>query len=196
MEALPCYRNTRQRLFDGFGSGFTLLEMLVTLAIVGVMTTMAVGFYSGVQRSAVTAEVNQLVTHLSLARSEAIKRGHKSRMCPSVNGRDCAAAEKDHTPWHAGYLVFSDTNDDKNRDDGEPIIAVHSGALSTVAIKTTEDRSNISYQPDGLASGNTATFTFCAPNAGDTRYVILSNTGRPRVSPVPPEDSTSTPTCP
>ena len=56
--------------------GFTLLELMVTVAVAAILTTVAVpGFRDLVQNNRVTSQTNELVAALTMARTEAIKRG-------------------------------------------------------------------------------------------------------------------------
>jgi type IV fimbrial biogenesis protein FimT len=56
--------------------GFTLLELMVTIAVVAIMATIAVpSFRDLIQNNRVTTQTNELVTALNFARTEAVKRG-------------------------------------------------------------------------------------------------------------------------
>ena len=56
-------------------SGFTLIELLVSLAVVALILSVGVPSYQGiVARSAITSTGNDLLSAVSLARSEALRR--------------------------------------------------------------------------------------------------------------------------
>jgi len=167
--------------------GFSLHDLLVTLGVSGGLSLGVSSMYPLVRDQQLVAEINQLVGHLSLARSEAIKRGQKAVACPSKDSKQCDAPQ-DYAWWHHGLLVFIDANDNGRLDSGEPIVRTYSPTENTVRIKSSRSRPHIVYQPNGLASGTTATFTFCdAHGSAAPRYVIVSNTGRARVSTLPPD---------
>ena len=56
--------------------GFTLLELMVTIAVLAILTTIAIpNFRDLVQNNRVTTQANELVSALTFARTEAVKRG-------------------------------------------------------------------------------------------------------------------------
>ena len=159
--------------------GFTLPELVFTLAIIAGLLGFGVPTFRELQRNAArTREVNQFIQAVYLARSEAIKRNGVVSLCPSADGQRCAPAG---TPWHAGWIVFVNLDRDSPavRDDDEELLRVYApwsgGSVSA-------NRGTLSFRPFGQM-GVTATVTFCderGPPAA--RAVIISQTGRPRVS--------------
>ncbi len=72
-------------------SGFTLIELMVTLSVMAILATLAApSFTSLIQNSRTTTQTNELVAALNLARSEAVKRGVDVQVTPEdgsfVNG--------------------------------------------------------------------------------------------------------------
>lgn len=159
--------------------GFTLQELLVSLAISGSLATGGVGMWNLVQENSLTAAANDIVTHLALARSEAIKRGAPVKVCPSADQRACASAADGYTFWQSGWLVYADENKNGTPEPAE-IIRVQSSVSGNIAIRTSRARRAITYQPLGTSGGSTITFAVCG--AKSARYVTISNTGRARVS--------------
>jgi len=163
--------------------GFSLIEIIFTVAIAAVLGLTAFPSMSDMlQRNRIASEVNQLVGHLHLARSEAIKQSQRVVMCTSSDGISCARTRG----WEDGWIIFTDINSNREHDDEEPLLRVAHGLSKRVHISTgrsSRSRRKIVYQPTGFAGGSTATFTFCVKeNAELARAVILSNTGRPRLS--------------
>src|SRR5437868_6129720 len=72
--------------------GFSLYELIITLAIACGLTLASIGLYSLVRDQRLTSEINQLLGHLALARSEAITRGYRVALCPSADNRRCEPA--------------------------------------------------------------------------------------------------------
>ncbi len=176
------YRFSRITLPAARPRGFTLQEMLVTLSISGSLATGGVAMWSTIQKNAVTAAANEIVAHLALARSEAIKRHTEVKLCPSRDHKTCLGPEGKHTPWQYGWLVYADENGNGEPEAGE-IVRIHPGAPRDIVIRTSRARQAVTYQPIGTAGGSTITFAVCEARAATTpRYVIVSNSGRARVS--------------
>lgn len=86
-------------------SGVTLMELMVALAILGILLGLAVPTFREFSRNnRVAALQNELVTTFNLARSEALKRSTPVAVCASVDGGACATEDD----WAAGWIVFTD----------------------------------------------------------------------------------------
>lgn len=177
-------------------SGFTLLELMITLMVAGTILGMAApSFREFVLNSRMTGSANDLLTSLNLARSEAIKRQRPVAICPSLDPRasppTCrGAAIWSDTASQAGLVLWEDTNGDGTPAAGEAVIAPQDilGASLTV-------RSNFNavvYQPNGFADvpGNPAVrvVLICDERAngsiGDSyrkRLISVNRTGRSEV---------------
>ena len=84
--------------------GFTLVEMLVTMAVMAIILTIAaLGFKDVIFRNQVRAAANDFVGALSFARSEAVSRGAIVTLCPSNDGQTCSGVQFDR-----GWLVVLD----------------------------------------------------------------------------------------
>lgn len=160
--------------------GLTLVELITTLAVAVIILGVGVpGYRALIDGQRVNTRTNALVAHLQLARSEAVKRGDRVAMCPSPDGTSCA----DSFDWTDGWLVFVDLNQDRERQDTEPVLRIAEVA-APLQIVTSTGRRRVVYEPDGsVLGGSNATFRVCSPIAAErNRAVIISITGRPRVS--------------
>ena len=159
--------------------GFTLLELLVAIAIVAVLTGTAIPAFGEMRRNAArTREVNQFVQGVHLARGEAMKRNGVVSLCPSRDGQWCAA---DGAPWNDGWILFVNGDGDSPaaRDIGERLLHVYPAWREGHIVA---NRATLSFRAFGQ-SGVTATFAFCDDRGSSAaRAVIISQTGRPRVS--------------
>ena len=85
--------------------GFTLLELMVTVTVAGVIFTIGVpSFVDLVRNNRAATNVNELLTAFSIARSEAIRRGLNVTVCRSSDGAACTGGS-----WADGWIVIRDT---------------------------------------------------------------------------------------
>jgi type IV fimbrial biogenesis protein FimT len=158
---------------------FTLVELLITLAITAILAAIATpSFKEIIQNNRMTTQYNKLLSGLSLARSEAIKRETRVTICQSSTGNSCGA---DSSSWHSGWVVFVDDDDDNAIDGGEEIIRIH-GQLTGGNTLTFGNRTRVPYKSDGLAvGGSNGTFTLCDDRGNsDNKGLVISITGRVR----------------
>lgn len=86
--------------------GFTLVELMVTLAVAAVLLTLAAPSMADLLRSnRLAAANNTLVASLNVARAEALRRGRAITVCASADQRTCSASND----WATGWVVFEDT---------------------------------------------------------------------------------------
>jgi type IV fimbrial biogenesis protein FimT len=163
--------------------GFTLTEVLVTAAVVGLSLSLAVPSLKEAARSNLrAAAVNELVATLHTARSEALTRNRTVAVCPSADGETCS-----RLPWDAGWIRFADDNGNFRADAGEAILgsAVPAGG---VEIRTAAFAGAVAFGPAGRVSapdlGPTGgDFLFCG-TGGDPapRVIVLSVLGQPQLT--------------
>lgn len=130
--------------------GFTLIELLVTVAVFAILMAIAVPSFQGLSASTrLTSQTNDLVSSLSLARSEAIRRGTRVTMCKSSDGSACATSGD----WEQGWITFVDTTrsgSDAEVDSGEAVVSVHQGEGGSVVIKGSSNLADyVSFSADG-----------------------------------------------
>jgi type IV fimbrial biogenesis protein FimT len=159
--------------------GFTLLELMISLALALILITSVVpGLGAMVDRNRITARTNEFVTFLQLTRMEAIRSGVRAVLCPSLDGNTC----RDSNQWHQGWILFRDSNRNGRRDTNEALVRQH-GALSSVTITSGTYRRRLSYLSSGMSYGSNTTITVCPLHGTSAPLaIVLSNPGRPRIA--------------
>jgi type IV fimbrial biogenesis protein FimT len=163
----------------GGQGGFTLVELMVVLALMAVLAAMLVPAFSELTLgSKLRSQANDLAGGALLARSEAIKRNAVVRMCVSANGSSCAAGG-----WGQGWLVFSDVNDNGTVDaPGDTVLLKHQAAANGFSINGSV--TSVRFMPTGVGA-TAAIMTVCraSATAGEQkREVSISATGRAKVT--------------
>jgi len=160
--------------------GFTLLELLIAVAILVIMTTIAIpGMSAQIQNSRANAALFEMFSTLSLARSESIKRGHRVGLCPSDDGVTCSNTFS----WHNGWILYKDPDRNGLPDTASALIVYHNVDIK-IRILTTSGRRKVIYQPDGTVTGNSnMTMTFCRPLTHQPPdQIVQSQSGRIRIN--------------
>ena len=157
--------------------GFTLWELLLALGITGVALTAGIPtFHTFVLDARLTADVNAWVLAVQLARSEAAKRGRPVIVCKTEDTRRCGAS----MPGESGWMVYVNLDDDypPQRSATEPLLYMHVSELNGTV---TSNRPYYEFRPDRRSTNGT--IVLCdARGTAAARAVIVSYTGRPRVS--------------
>ncbi len=164
-------------------SGFTLVELLITVAIVGILASLAVpSFRTMLVKRSVSAAAEALVSDIRYARSEAVKRSTRTVICRSTNGTSCAGAGN----WSIGWIVFVDLDADEVVDAGvDEIVRVQQGFANITSIQDDAGPGGtlafFKFEPTGFAKAATQTFNITPTGgafAGSTRLICVSITGR------------------
>lgn len=101
--------------------GFTLVELMVTLAIFGLLAMLAMPGLTPLlvqwQRDSVT---RNMTTHFQQARSEAIKTSRRVVVCPLDPDQPTEKCLADNQ-WKDGWLVFIDGNGNNRYDPSQAV---------------------------------------------------------------------------
>lgn len=157
--------------------GFGLLELMVTLVVVAILSTIAVpSFVALIDRTRLNATVNDFLAAAYTARSHSVRTGQITIVCPSAEGRQC----DDTKDFAKGWLVTTDAN--------SPQAVVRRWSADKVRVSSNlQNDGFIRYQPDGLPIHDggaflAGTIEFCIDDNGQD--VVLSRNGRLRTEDV------------
>jgi len=157
-------------------TGFTLVELMVTVAIAAILLAVALPSFQGSLRSnRVATATNEALASLALARSEAVRNTRGAGVCASADGASCGA------DWNSGWLVWSDADGDGAVDAGETIVRYSQGKASVAMAGTA---TTLAFDPRGRVRGGGSQTIGLAPTDATTpaRCITISPTGQTRVA--------------
>lgn len=195
-----CYRSSEKRA-DGtesllyirlmknqrFDPGFTLIELMVTVAVAATVLTVGVpSFRELIKENRIATSANDFMAAIHMARSEAVTRGVRISLCKSANLADCTSSGG----WEQGWMIFRDDGATVGtKETTEEILRV-SGAMSTgMTLRGNNNVQNrISFLASGFSGGTNGQLVLCddrisnfATDKAKARVFIISTTGRPRL---------------
>lgn len=143
-------------------AGFTLIELMVTIAVMAILLSIAVPSFNEVMLgSKLSSYANSLSSSALLARSEAIKRNAPVTLCVSSSGSACGTGS-----WEQGWVVISGT-DVLHRQEALP---------SELKVIEATAAAQVVFRPTGVGA-TSASFKVCraTPSAGSQERVVTIN---------------------
>jgi type IV fimbrial biogenesis protein FimT len=131
-------------------SGFTIIELMLTISVLAVLLAIGVPAFNEVVRNNRTAaQTNEFVGALSLARSEATKRGMPVAVC-AANAAQSACDAANAATWANGWLVFTDLTGTVGAFDGTDELLQRSRPITAGITLSSNNIGFMRYAPSGL----------------------------------------------
>jgi type IV fimbrial biogenesis protein FimT len=125
--------------------GFTLVELMVTIAIAAVLVGVVIpGFFNLIANNRLTVATNELVTCMHFARSEAVRSEVPVSICASTDGQSCSG----DLDWGRGWIIFSDKNGTNGMMDGDDEL-LYSTTIEGDGIRIASENSYVRFSPRG-----------------------------------------------
>jgi len=154
-----------------------LIELMITLVVGAILLVIAVPSFLSFQKdNRRTTQINELVSGLNLARSEAVKRNATVGFCPSSDQANCSGSIYDN-----GWIVFLNLDGDNPPvvdTPTETVLRAHTGTtFSGTTLRATGITTGLNFTANGRTSAS-GDITYCDDRGvNHARRVTVSRVG-------------------
>lgn len=166
---------------DKYSKGFTLLELMVAIAILGItMMFAAPSFISLISNNRISGAANDYLGALQLAKAESAARVNPVTICKKNTDSDACVGGGD---WQQGWIVFSDLNGNAAVDGvDDTIILIHEALDSRITFNGNAGVADfIVYRPSGFTNITGAWVLIMCDDRGfdeSAKGILITITGR------------------
>lgn len=169
--------------------GFTLVEVMVAIAIVAILVKLAApSFKDMIQSNNMASAVNSFMADMRFARSEATRRGGSVVMCRSSNPEastpTCGSGST--VGWESGWIIFHDLDNSLNFNGSEPLLRVQGPVTAINTISEAGAATKFEFTATGRLKLSAATSILFGSNpqfsVAARRTVCVDVGGRARIN--------------
>ena len=162
--------------------GFTLIELIVTLAVAAIVLSVGIPSFRGViMDNRLVSQSNQFVTSVKMARSAAVRYQRPATVCSSANFDAAVPTCSANNDWSNGWIVWVDKDRDALTDANE-IISVF-GPINNASTLSSTTASSFTYDARGFAMTGGGDLTLCDSRTSEMgRLIKVNSVGRTNVS--------------
>ena len=162
---------------------FTLIELVVTIAIICIIATFALPMYHKLQESLELIRVSSIIRQkVTFAKNQALTQHTTVVICSSEYMKKCEINQ-----WHNGIIIFADLNNNKTIDSNETIYSSQNTKIRYGTLRfihnATNSKNTLTFQGDtGLPRGAPGGFHYCSFNDQQQyKYYPVNQMGNIRV---------------
>ncbi len=174
--------------------GFTLLELLTTLAAVAIISALALPAMSSmILDNSTSSATNQMLSALNYARAQAMTRRTRTIVCRSgdyaadIPKCDSGSQSPSHDGYEDGWIVFQDMDSDKQPNTGTDVLRRFAPqAASALTIRgNSKIRDRIEFAAQGTVAAYNGTMVVCdrrgwTDGGRHARLIVIGFAGRIR----------------
>jgi len=150
----------------GLQQGFTLIEVLITIAIAAILLSIVVpSFTSLIESSKARTTREKLVSSIYAAKQQSQSERINVYLCSTSNGTSCL----DTTSWGSDWLIYEDNDISGDLSNNDTIITNGSSKTSLIISSTNQ----VKFTPTGHSSANT--FQVCNNTDKSVVYEVELN---------------------